>query len=107
MGTIAHRGDLAAGMSTMLMLSILLSWLPGVGTLIAGIVGGKVTSGPGAALLAALLPGLFVGILLFFLATLLTGLPLIGVLAGMGGPVLAGLQVGALLLGAMIGGLLH
>ena len=90
----------------MLMLSILLSWLPGVGTLVAGIVGGKMASGFGAAMLAVVLPSVLVGSLLFFLATLLAGLPLLGVVAAMGGIALVVLQVGALLLGAMIGGLL-
>ena len=106
MATITHRGDIAASMSLMLMLSILLSWVPGVGTLVAGVVGGRVASGTLAALVAALLPALFVGVMLFFTATLLVGLPLIGAVASMGSIVLVVLQVGALLLGALIGGLL-
>ncbi|WP_043114501.1 hypothetical protein [Solimonas soli] len=108
MGTITftHRGDIAAGMSLMLMLSILLSWIPGLGTLCAGVVGGKIANGPLAALCAALLPALLIGSLLFFTASLFAGLPLIGVVASMGAPVLVALQVGGLLLGAVIGGLL-
>ena len=106
MARVANRGDIAAGMSVMLMLSVLLSWIPGLGTLVAGIVGGKLVSGFGAAFVTALLPGAVIGVLLFFLATLFTGLPLIGVVAGMGGLALAGTQVAALLLGAVIGGLL-
>jgi hypothetical protein len=106
MARVVNRGDIAAGMSVMLMLSVLLSWIPGFGTLVAGIVGGKLASGFGAAFVAALLPGAVIGVLLFFLATLFTGLPLIGVVAGMGGLTLAGTQVAALLLGAIIGGLL-
>lgn len=106
MTRISPKGDIAAGMSVMLMLSVLLSWIPGLGTLVAGIVGGRVASGFTAAFLASLLPGLLIGVLLFFLATLLSGMPLIGVIAGMGGLALAGTQVAALLVGAMIGGLL-
>lgn len=106
MTRVAHGGDIAAGMSVMLMLSVLLSWIPGLGTLVAGIVGGRIASGFVAAVVAALLPSLLIGVLLFFLAGLLAGLPLIGVVAGMGGLALAVMQVGALLLGALIGGLL-
>src|SRR3546814_7572735 len=73
MTRISPRGDIAAGMSVMLMLSVLLSWIPGIGTLVAGIIGGSVASGFTAAFLASLLPGLLMGILLFFLATLLSG----------------------------------
>lgn len=104
--TFAHRGDIAAGMSLMLMLSILLSWIPGLGTLCAGVVGGKVARGPLVALFAALVPALLIGAFLFFTAGLLASLPLIGVVAGMGALVLVTLQVGALLIGAIIGGLL-
>lgn len=106
MGAIAHRGSVAAGMSTMMLLGLLLSWIPGVGTLIAGIVGGRMASGLREAMTAALLPSLLLGVLLFFLATLFAGLPLIGVLAAMGGWTLATTQVAMLLIGALIGGLL-
>ena len=104
--TVAHRGTIAAGMSTMLMLSILLSWIPGLGTLVAGIVGGRIASGCGAALMASALPAVLVGALLFFLAPMLATLPYIGTLAIMGGLILAGVQIASLLVGALIGGLL-
>lgn len=45
-------------------------------------------------------------VLMFVLATSLTGLPLIGALAGMGGFVLVSVHVGPLLVGAIPGGLL-
>ena len=90
----------------MILLSVLLFWLPGLGTLIAGIVGGKMAGGVGSALLASLLPSLILGVALFMLATLLTGIPVIGILAGMGGLLLALTQVGTLMLGALIGGLI-
>src|SRR3546814_2016548 len=66
-------------MSVMVMLSVLVGWFPGIGTLVAGSIGGRVASGFTAAFLASLLPGLLMGILLFFLATLLSCMPLIGV----------------------------
>lgn len=90
----------------MMLLSVLLFWLPGLGTLIAGIVGGKMAGGVGRALFASLLPSLILGVALFGLATLLTGIPVIGILAGMGGLLLALTQVGTLMLGALIGGLI-
>ena len=90
----------------MILLSVLLFWLPGLGTLIAGIVGGKMAGGVGSALLASLLPSLILGVALFLMATLLTGIPVIGILAGMGGLLLALTQVGTLMLGALIGGLI-
>ena len=43
---------------------------------------------------------------LFFLATSLTGMPLLGAVAGMGGLALSMAHVGPLLLGALIGGLI-
>ena len=46
------------------------------------------------------------GAALFFLASLLTGLPVIGFLAGLGGFALCLIHVGPLLLGAIVGGLM-
>lgn len=106
MASVAHRGTIAAGMSTMLMLSILLSWIPGLGTLVAGIVGGRIANGCGAALMASAVPAVLVGALLFFLAPMFATLPYIGTLAIMGGLILASVQIASLLLGALIGGLL-
>lgn len=100
------KGSVVGGMAVMLLLSVLLCWLPGIGTLIAGVVGGKIAGGIGRALVAALLPALVLGALLALLATLLTGMPLIGLIAGMGVAVLVVTQVGTMLLGAAIGGLL-
>lgn len=48
----------------MLTLSILLRWIPALGTLLAGIVGGRLASGCAAAMLAVLLPGVLIGVLL-------------------------------------------
>ncbi|NKF21070.1 hypothetical protein [Solimonas marina] len=103
---MGYRDDIAAGMSVMLMLSILLSWVPGLGTLIAGIVGGRVASGFSQATIAMLLPGIMIGLLLFYLAGLFTALPVIGLVAAMGGLTLASVQVGGLVVGALIGGML-
>src|SRR5262245_22057734 len=95
-----------AGAVWMFVISVLLFWLPIAGPLVAGFVGGKKAGGVGAAIMAALLPAIATGILLFVFGTVLTGLPLIGMLAGAGGFVLVAAHVGLLLLGAIVGGAL-
>jgi hypothetical protein len=60
----------------------------------------------GNAILAALLPGLIVGGIVFFSASLLTGLPLFGFIAGAGGFALMAAHVLPLILGAAIGTLI-
>lgn len=101
-----QNGSVVMGAVWMVLLSILLCWLPLLGPLIAGVVGGKTAGGVGSALLAALLPSIVLGAALFVFATALTGFPIIGVVAGMGGMVLAMVGIGPLLLGALIGGLI-
>ena len=99
-------GSIPAAILWMFVLSILLFWLPFIGPLIAGFVGGRKAGSLGNAILAALLPGFIVGAIFFFFASLLTGLPLFGVLAGLGGLALACIHFGPLLLGAILGALL-
>lgn len=72
----------------MLVISILLFWIPSIGPLIAGIVGGKKSGGVGNAIIAALLPAILLGGLLFLFGSALTGAPLIGFVAGAGAFVL-------------------
>ena len=102
----AKKGSIGAGIVWMFIISLLLFWLPIVGPLIAGLVGGKKSGGVGNALLAVFLPGIVFGVLLFILATALTGIPLIGSIAGAGGLILALVHIGPLLVGAIIGGLI-
>ena len=90
----------------MFLLSILLFWIPFIGPLVAGFVGGRKAGSLGNAILAVFLPAVIVGLALFFFASLLTGVPLFGVLAGAGGFVLASAHVGLLLLGAVLGAVL-
>lgn len=89
----------------MLVISLLLFWLPLLGPLIGGIVGGKRAGGVGAALLAALLPAFVLLILVVVLGTMV-GLPFIGVIAGAGVFLVILADLGPLLIGALIGGLL-
>ena len=100
------EGSMVMGMIWMAIISLLLFWLPAIGPLIAGIVGGKIAGGVGASLMAALLPGFILAGLLFFAGTLLTGIPLIGAIAAMGTLVLILINIIPLLIGALIGGLL-
>jgi hypothetical protein len=99
-------GSIGSAILWMFALSILLFWLPVLGPLIAGFVGGRKAGSIGDAILAVLLPGIVFGVLLFFLASVLTGLPLLGFVAGAGGVALAFAHVGPLLLGALVGAIL-
>ena len=99
-------GSIILGMIWMFVISLLLFWLPGIGSLIAGIVGGKQAGGVMAGLTAAMLPGLIVALGLFFAGTMLTALPVIGALLAGGGLLLYIIYIPPLLIGALIGGLL-
>ncbi len=81
MGNEEKKGSVLVGLIWMILLSVLLCWLAFVGPLLAGLVGGKKAGGVGKALLAALLPAILFGAVLFALATTMTGLPLIGAVA--------------------------
>jgi hypothetical protein len=99
-------GGLARAMVWMLVLSLLLFWLPVLGMFIAGLVGGRKAGGVGTAIAAALLPALVVAVAMFFLATALTGMPVLGAIAGFGAGVLVVASVVPLLAGAVVGGIL-
>ncbi len=101
-----EKGSVIMGMIWMAVISLLLFWLPAVGPLIAGIAGGKVAGSVGAGLMAALLPGILLSVVLFFTGAMLTGIPIIGVIAGMGVFMLILINLIPLLIGALIGGLL-
>ena len=100
------KGSVVAGIFWMLLLSALLFWLPVVGPLVAGLVGGMKSGGVVRAIVAVFLPGIVFGAGLFLLTSVLSGIPLLGAIAAMGGFALALLHVGPLLLGVIIGGLL-
>jgi hypothetical protein len=75
-------------------LSVLLFWLPIVGPFIAGFIGGRKAGGVGDAILAVISPGFVFGAALFLLSSVLTGIPIIGFIAGIGGAVLALAHIG-------------
>ena len=100
------NGSVIMGMIWRGVISLLLFWLPGIGPLLAGMVGGKVAGGVGPGFMAALLPGFFLAASLFFAGAMLTGIPLIGAIAAMGSLMLILINIVPLLIGALIGGLL-
>lgn len=100
------KGSIGAGVFWMFLISILLFWLPVIGPLLAGFVGGRKAGGLVNAIVAVFLPAIVIGIVFFVFGTGLTGIPLIGVVAGAGGLALSLVHVGPLLVGAIIGGLL-
>ena len=70
------------------------------------MVGRKKAGGVGSAIAAVFLPAIIFGFLLFALVTTISGIPLIGAIAGAGSAILVLAHVGPLLVGAIIGGLL-
>ncbi len=100
------NGSVIMGMIWMAIISLLLFWLPAVGPLIAGIVGGKVAGGVGAGLTAAILPVVLLSVVLFFAGTFLTGIPLVGAIAATSIFLLITINIVPMLIGALIGGLL-
>jgi len=99
-----NEGSIVAGIIWMFVISILLFWLPLIGPLVAGFVGGKKAGGIGAGLMAVFLPAIVFGVALFFLASSMTGIPIIGAIASVSGILLSLINVGPLLVGAIIGG---
>jgi len=100
------KGSIGSAILWMFFISLLLFWLPILGPFIAGLVGGKKAGGVGSAIIAVFLPAIIFGFLLFTLATTISGIPLIGAIAGAGGVILVLSHVGPLLVGAIIGGLI-
>lgn len=101
-----NRGSILLGMIWMFVISLLLIWLPALGPLIAGIVGGKTAGGVLRGFLAALLPGVLLAAFIFLFGSFFTGLPVIGVMLAGGSIILYLFYIPVLLIGALIGGLL-
>jgi hypothetical protein len=99
-------GSILVGALWMVVIPVLLFWLPGIGGLVGGVVGGKFSGSVGSALVAWLLSSILVGVLFAVLGTLISGFIVVGLLAGFGGWMLASINSGMCLIGAVIGGLL-
>jgi MFS family permease len=91
-------------MNWMGCLTLLLFWLPMVGPFIAGLVGGVKAGSVRGALLAVFVPGVMTGLMVAVGVTYLTDFWPWGVLAGLGGVAISFLNIGPLLLGAVLGG---
>jgi len=90
-------------MNWMGCLTLLVFWLPVVGPLVAGLVGGVKAGSVKRALLAVFVPGVMTGVMVAVAVTYLADVYW-GMLAGFGGVALSFLNIGPLLLGAVLGG---
>lgn len=100
-----QQGSVVMAMIWMAVLSLLLFWLPLLGPLIAGFVGGRAAGSASRGLLAAVLPAAALCFVLVGAGTALAGLPLIGIIASASLFLLIVIQSLPLLLGAFVGGL--
>ena len=98
-------GSLFAALLWMAFLSVLLFWLPALGPLIAGYVGGKKAGGVPTGILAAIIPAVVVGLLIFGAGGAL-GLPIISAVLGSVGFAFVAVHSFILIVGAVIGGAL-
>lgn len=87
----------------MLILALLLSWLPILGPLIAGFVGGRMVGEERRALGIALLPAVLMAVVLWLVLAAFD-LPVLGAVAGFGALVVIAVQELPLLAGAWFGG---
>ena len=105
---VARRGSIPAAMAWMIGLSAVLFWLPVLGGLIAGYVGGSKAGSLGRALAAVFLPGAIVWISTLLLGGVLAGIPIIGpifaLIAGVGIWAMSFMNIVPLLIGAVVGG---
>lgn len=86
----------------MLVLAVLLSWLPLLGPLVAGMAGGWIVAATGRALLVALVPAIVLAGVVVLLLTAFE-LPVLGAIAGIGVFLFVVFQEIPLLLGAWAG----
>lgn len=93
---------LLRGGLVMLGLALLLSWLPALGPLIAGGVGGRVVGEPKRAVLIALVPAVLLAVMLWLLLAAVD-LPVLGAVAGVGVLLVVAVQEIPLLVGAWFG----
>lgn len=89
--------------AAMLGLSLLLFWLPILGPLIAGVVGGRMAGSAVRGVLLALIPAIAVGVLIVAVLGAFD-LPILGAVAGIGVAVVVLVQDLPLLAGAAVGG---
>jgi hypothetical protein len=100
-----RRSSVFVGALWMVVLSLALFFLPLLNGLIAGVVGGYKVGGVGRALVAAILPSVFVGAGLWIIFALFEA-PVWGMVAGFAVGLLILLSDLGLFIGAAIGGLM-
>jgi hypothetical protein len=98
-----QRGSILSGTLWMVGLAILLFWLPVIGPLIAGFVGGRKSGGIVAGLIASIIPALLAAGLLLLIGTVV-GLPLIGAIAGAGLFIILLVETVPMMLASIVGG---
>ncbi len=105
---VTRRGSIPAAMAWMIGLSAALLWLPVLGGLIAGYVGGSKAGSAGRAVAAVFLPGAIVWISTILLGGILAGIPILGpifaMIAGLGVFALSFVNIVPMLIGAVIVG---
>jgi len=108
MNTAVAKRGVGPAMGWMIGLSIVLSWFPLVGGLIAGFVGGRKAGSLGAAMVAVFLPGVILFLLTAVIGALIGWVPLLGhlwqALAGVGRWALSFMSIIPLVIGAVLGG---
>jgi hypothetical protein len=92
-------------MIVMVLVELVLFWAPVVGPIAAGLLGGWVAGSAGTAMMAAILPAIVVGALLF-LAFAYLQLPMIGGFLGLGVTAYLIVTRIVLIVAAAVGGLL-
>lgn len=102
----SRPGNIVGASLWMLLIALLLCWAPFVGPLVAGLVGGKKAGDVGCAVVAVFLPAALMGLAAFLLTGVLSGLPVVGIFAGLGAFALIAASFGPMLLGAIIGAIL-
>lgn len=102
---IINKGSIISAIIWMTILSILLGWIPLIGPLIAGYVGGKKAGNVSNALIAVAVPALLLAILIYTVfLSIFSSLPIIGALiAGATFTIVIAYDF-ILLIGAVIGG---
>ncbi len=95
------KGSILWGFVLMIIISILLFWLPILGPLIAGFVGGRKAGSIKNGIIAAILPALILAVIVF---VALAWIPVIGALVAGVVFIVVVLQSLLLILGAIIGG---
>ncbi|MFN2389410.1 MAG: hypothetical protein ABR575_07390 [Actinomycetota bacterium] len=76
-----ERGSVVKAALYMGVISLLLIWLPIIGPVVAGVVGGRAARTVGKALVAAMIPSILLGAGLFAILTAFD-LPVIGAVSG-------------------------